>query len=99
MVEHMLDSLHLILTMFIMIIMMMMTMVMVKQLTTPWLATMSATLATTSFPALLLLSSVVGEGKKNRGEDDLGTPITTKTKIKTAIKVLFHRLELPTCLA
>ena len=73
MVEHMLDSLHLILTMFIMIIMMMMTMVMVKQLTTPWLATMFATLATTSLPELLL-SSVVGEGKKNRGDDDLVAP-------------------------
>ena len=92
----MLDSLHLILTVFIMIIIMMMTIVSEIKLTTPWLATMFATLATTSFPALLLLlSSVVGEGKKNRGEDDLGTPITTKTKKK----YFFHRLELPTCLA
>ena len=37
-------------------------------LTTPWLATMSATLATTSFA---VLSSEVGEGKKKRADDDL----------------------------
>ena len=69
----MLDSLHLILTVFTMIIMMMMTMVSEIKLTTPWLATMFATLATTSLPELLL-SSVVGEGKKNRGDDDLVAP-------------------------
>ena len=69
----MLDSLHLIEMVFTMIRMLMITIV--KELTTPWLATMLATLATTSLPALLLLPlSVVGEGKKNRGEDDLGTP-------------------------
>ena len=78
MVEHMLDSLHLIKMVFIMIRMMrvlMMAMVREKELTTPWLATMLATLATTSFPALLL-SSVGGEGKKNRDDDDLaGTKV------------------------
>ena len=69
----MLDSLHLIEMVFTMIRMLMITIV--KELTTPWLATMLATLATTSLPALLLLPlSVVGEGKKNRGEDDLGPP-------------------------
>ena len=46
----------------------------VRELTTPWLATMLATLATTSLPVLLLPLSVVGDGKKNRGEDDLGPP-------------------------
>ena len=37
-------------------------------LTTPWLATMSATLATTSFA---VLSSLLGEGKKKRADDAL----------------------------
>ena len=70
MVEHVLDSLHLIMVaMITMVLVLVMTMVREIQPTTPWLATMSATLATTSFPALL--SSEVGEGKKKRADDDL----------------------------
>ena len=66
----MLDSLHLIMVaMITMVLVLVMTMVREIQPTTPWLATMSATLATTSFPALL--SSEVGEGKKKRADDDL----------------------------